>query len=375
MRDEQAFAAARARIARALLEKPRWRVADDTCHHVRSSGFATHRITKNPAKSGVPCDASIALKYASPHPPWLHRSIGSDKQNDVLLRCVNSIECANRKSTAFGLPRIMNWKRRMTRRARVGGLLALALAIFVAVRWLEPAPTSSDSSAGASSRIAGQAASPASGAPGADVDARTRSSPMVQSPGLPPASADASAPAVPKLTVQVPASAQVGDVFSFAVHIDTHELVGRIAIMLEYDFKRLELKSAREGNFVKTLGRPTPILGGRAKRRKGDRQSPGGGRHASRLRIRQHRRPGIRGKGARAGTDRNAKHHFVSYSGRDFSSRAARMADPDIHQLTLRIRRLAATLLDRDRSFVRRRHIRGVLATVLDVSDTLNRER
>ena len=144
----------------------------------------------------------------------------------------------------------------MTRPVRVGGLLALALVIFVAVRWLEPAPTSSDSSAGASSRIAGQAASPASGAPGADVDARTRSSPMVQSPSLPPAPADASGPAVPKLTVQVPASAQVGDVFSFVVHIDTHELVGRIAIMLEYDFKRLELKAAREGNFVKHSGAP-----------------------------------------------------------------------------------------------------------------------
>ena len=59
-----------------------------------------------------------------------------------------------------------------------------------------------------------------------------------------------------KLTVQVPASAQLGDVFSFVVHIDAHELVGRIAIMLEYDFKRLELKSAREGNFVKHSGAP-----------------------------------------------------------------------------------------------------------------------
>ena len=145
----------------------------------------------------------------------------------------------------------------MTRRTQLGGVLALALAIFVAVRWLAPAPLPSDTSAGVSSpRVASQAASSTSRADDADVEGRTRSPSSVQSPGFPPASAEASRPPVPELTVQVPAGAQVGEVFSVVVHIDTREPVGKIAILLEYDFKRLELRSSGEGNFVKRSGAP-----------------------------------------------------------------------------------------------------------------------
>jgi hypothetical protein len=40
------------------------------------------------------------------------------------------------------------------------------------------------------------------------------------------------------------------------VHIDTRQLVGQVAILLEYDFKRLEFRSAGEGNLVKRTGAP-----------------------------------------------------------------------------------------------------------------------
>ena len=63
-------------------------------------------------------------------------------------------------------------------------------------------------------------------------------------------------PPCPSSPCKCPRALRWATVFSFVVHIDTHELVGRIAIMLEYDFKRLELKSAREGNFVKHSGAP-----------------------------------------------------------------------------------------------------------------------
>jgi hypothetical protein len=142
----------------------------------------------------------------------------------------------------------------MTRRARLLGVLALALATFVAVRWLEPAPAPADTSGGVPSRVASQDVSSTSGA--VDVDGRARSPSAVQSPGSPPPSAGASGPAVPELTVQLPASAQVGDVFSFVVHVDTRQLVGKIAILLEYDFKRLALRSSGEGDFVKHSGVP-----------------------------------------------------------------------------------------------------------------------
>ena len=143
-------------------------------------------------------------------------------------------------------------KRPITTRAVVGGLLALAIATLLAVQWFEPAPVTSNTTQRASSPPVSTAPR-TSGAVDSGADARSARPSVAQAPGS-AASAEASRAPAPEVTVQVPSNAQVGDVFNLVVHIDTRQLVGRIAIQLEYDFKRLRLRSVGEGDFVKQTG-------------------------------------------------------------------------------------------------------------------------
>lgn len=147
----------------------------------------------------------------------------------------------------------------MTTRALLGGLLALAIASLIAVQWFEPSPGMTDTAERASSPPVTTAPA-ASGAGGNALDPRSAGSSVPEAPGS-RSSAEANRPPAPEVAVQLPSSAQVGDVFNFVMHLDSRQLVGRIAIQIEYDFKRLRLRSVGAGDFVKRTGMPQRFSG------------------------------------------------------------------------------------------------------------------
>jgi hypothetical protein len=143
----------------------------------------------------------------------------------------------------------------MRKRALIGGLLAVALAAFITMRWLAPAPATSAAPTQTLSKAAAEARPPA-GSIDTGLEGQARVASPAQSEGVSSALARANRPSTPEVTFQVPSNAQVGDVFKIAVDIDTRELIGRVAILVEYDFKRIELRSATAGDFVKRSGIP-----------------------------------------------------------------------------------------------------------------------